>query len=101
MKIESVLSNLDSINFNSELKIPNQFDKSAPSFSTWLGEKVSETNTQLLKADEALKQLAFGQNVNLHQTMILLEQAKLSFQFLEQVRNRLMSAYQELMREQI
>ena len=33
--------------------------------------------------------------------MITLEQAKLSFQYLEQIRNRLMSAYQDLLREQI
>ncbi|KTD51314.1 flagellar hook-basal body complex protein FliE [Legionella quateirensis] len=71
------------------------------SFSSWMGEKISETNNQLNAADEALTQLASGHAENLHQTMITLEQAKLSFQYLEQIRNRLMSAYQELLREQI
>ncbi len=70
-------------------------------FSQWLSEQVAETNTQLNSADQALNDLASGQSTNLHQTMITLEQAKLSFQYIEQIRNRLMSAYQDLLREQI
>jgi flagellar hook-basal body complex protein FliE len=71
------------------------------SFSTWVSDKVTETNQQLTIADHALNELAAGRVENLHQTMLTLEQAKLSFQYLEQIRNRLMSAYQDLLREQI
>ncbi|WP_298627867.1 flagellar hook-basal body complex protein FliE [uncultured Legionella sp.] len=71
------------------------------SFSSWVGEKIVETNNQLNAADEALSQLASGHAENLHQTMLTLEQAKLSFHYLEQIRNRLMTAYQDLLREQI
>lgn len=71
------------------------------SFSTWLAEKIGSTNEQLNTADQALNELASGHAENLHQTMLTLEQAKLSFQYLEQIRNRLMSAYQDLLREQI
>lgn len=70
-------------------------------FGHWITEQVMNTNNQLNQADAALHQLATGQSIPLHQTMIALEQAKLSFQYLEQIRNRLMSAYQELLREQI
>ena len=70
-------------------------------FASWLSEKISDTNDQLNEADTALNQLAAGHAQNLHQTMITLEQAKLSFNYLEQIRNRLMSAYQEILREQI
>jgi flagellar hook-basal body complex protein FliE len=75
--------------------------KPEASFGQWLGERVSDTNNQLNAADNALNDLASGRTENLHQTMMTLEQAKLSFQYLEQIRNRLMSAYQELLREQI
>ncbi len=71
------------------------------SFGDWVTEQISSTNDQLNAADQALHQLASGHTENLHHTMILLEEAKLSFQFMEQIRNRLMSAYQELLREQI
>lgn len=71
------------------------------SFANWLTESLSATNTKLLEADHALQQLATGQASSLHQTMLKLEDAKLSFQFLEQIRNRLMTAYQDLLKEQI
>ncbi|PJD92362.1 MAG: flagellar hook-basal body complex protein FliE [Legionella sp.] len=75
--------------------------KTENTFSTWLGSQIMETNNQLNAADQALNDLASGKSTNLHQTMITMEQAKLSFQYLEQIRNRLMSAYQELLREPI
>lgn len=80
------------------------FEASKPeqaSFASWLGGHISNTNDKLNQADLALTQLATGQSSNLHQSMLSLEEAKLSFQFLEQIRNRLMTAYQELMKEQI
>ncbi|MDI1352440.1 MAG: flagellar hook-basal body complex protein FliE [bacterium] len=76
-------------------------EQSQPSFSHWLSEQVSNTNDQLNAADKALNQLASGHGEHLHQTMIRFEEAKLSFQYLEQIRNRLMNAYQDLLREQI
>ncbi|MDI9817557.1 MULTISPECIES: flagellar hook-basal body complex protein FliE [unclassified Legionella] len=95
MRIES----LNAIELSPELKTIEKPE--SPSFANWLTSKVEETNEQLQAADNALQQLTIGQTTNLHQTMLTLEQAKLSFQFLEQLRNRLMNAYQEIMREQI
>ncbi len=97
MKIEGLnqyflTENKQSIELN---KVPET------SLSNWVTEQVSSTNDQLNAADHALNQLASGHTENLHHTMILLEEAKLSFQFMEQIRNRLMSAYQDLLREQI
>src|SRR5436190_771638 len=97
MKIEA----LNKIPFHPESKSIELMDNTKPSFSSWLKENVSATNEQLLAADQSLVELASGQSASLHQTMLTLEQAKLSFQFLEQIRNRLMAAYQELMKEQI
>ncbi len=71
------------------------------SFATWITEAINNTNNELNHADQALQDLASGHAENLHQTMLTLEQAKLSFQYLEQIRNRLMCAYQDLLREQI
>ncbi|WP_347251590.1 flagellar hook-basal body complex protein FliE [Legionella sp.] len=95
------LQALNGIGLNSGMKSVEPVHQSTPSFASWLTARLGETNDQLLAADNALQQLASGQAASLHQTMLTLEQAKLSLQFLEQVRNRLMSAYQEIMREQI
>lgn len=86
---------------NQPIKGMEAAEKPDQSFSNWLLESVSNTNQQLLAADTALQQLASGQAVSLHQTMLTIEEAKLSFQYLEQIRNRLMAAYQEILREQI
>jgi flagellar hook-basal body complex protein FliE len=42
-----------------------------------------------------------GQNVSLHQTMIAMEEASISFQLMVEVRNKLLESYQELMRMQV
>ena len=97
MKIDATLP----INLNPNVKTMEFIEQPAPPFSNWLTDTVSATNEQLMGADHALQQLASGETHNLHETMLTLEQAKLSFQFLEQVRNRLMSAYQDILREQI
>lgn len=89
------------IDWNLQAAPMSSSEKPAATFANWLSDKVSDTNHQLLEADRALQQLASGQAVSLHQTMLTMEEAKLSFQFLEQIRNRLMSACQDILREQI
>ena len=76
-------------------------EKNTPSAPHVFTDLLTDTNDHLLAADTALQELASGQSSSLHQTMLTLEEAKLSFQFLEQVRNRLMSAWQDILREQI
>ena len=73
----------------------------APGFGTWFAQEVGAVNTSLVNADNEIKQLAVGQTQSLHEVMIHLEEAKLSFQLLAQVRNRLLEAYQEVMRMQV
>lgn len=70
-------------------------------FNEWIGQQVSSTNTRLVQADDGIRKLALGEADNLHQVMIDLEKAKLSFELIVQVRNKLLESYQELMRMQI
>jgi len=45
--------------------------------------------------------LMSGKNVSLHQVMISMEEANISFQMMVEVRNKLLDSYQELMRMQV
>jgi flagellar hook-basal body complex protein FliE len=45
--------------------------------------------------------LLAGKNVSLHQTVIAMEEAQVSFQLMVEVRNKLLESYQELMRMQL
>lgn len=56
---------------------------------------------RIKSGEDAVKHLALGDGGALHVSMIAMEKAKLSMEVLVGVRNRLMSAWQELMREQI
>lgn len=71
------------------------------SFSAWLEQQVQATNADVVSADTAVRQLAVGEPVNLHQVMVQLERAKLQLELVVQVRNKLLDAYQDLIKMQI
>lgn len=70
-------------------------------FSNLVTEGIGQVNEQLMTGQVQLQQLASGAPVNLHQVMIGLEESRMSFQLLMQVRNRLLEGYQEVMRMQV
>ena len=71
------------------------------SFATMLGRFVEEVNAKQNTAADAVNALQSGQNVSLHQAVIAMEEASVSFQLMVEVRNKLLESYQELMRMQI
>lgn len=71
------------------------------SFVEWMSALGASTGGRLARAEDGLQALASGENVSLHHVMIDLEEARLSFQLMAQVRNRLVESYQEVMRMQI
>ena len=70
-------------------------------FGNLVSQGLSEVNGQLLASQVSLQRLATGDVQNLHQVMMGLEETKLSFQLFLQVRNRMLEAYQDLMKMQI
>jgi flagellar hook-basal body complex protein FliE len=74
---------------------------STTDFSGWLDAQLQDVNQQIKASDTQLRSLALGQTENLHQVMMSLEKAKLSFELVAQVRNRMLEAYQDIMRMQI
>ncbi len=71
------------------------------SFGSFLGHLVEDVNARQTAATATANSFLSGQNVSLHQTMIALEEANVSFQLMVEVRNRLLESYQELMRMQV
>ena len=68
------------------------------SFSDLLSGVVKEANMDQTKADEAVKKLVSGENTDVHQVMLAMEQARLSLMMVVDVRNKMVEAYQELSR---
>jgi flagellar hook-basal body complex protein FliE len=72
----------------------------AGNFESLLG-NLSDLNTHMLTDQNAVAGLARGQTDNLHQVMMGMEQTRLAFEVTLAVRNKLLEAYQELMRMQV
>lgn len=72
-----------------------------PKFDNVLGDLVKEVNTKQWAAADKVTGLLSGQNVPLHDAMISMEEASVSFSLMLEVRNKLLEGYQELMRMQI
>ncbi|MGD8881975.1 MAG: flagellar hook-basal body complex protein FliE [Desulfobacterales bacterium] len=68
------------------------------SFGKMLARSLDEVNHLKLSADEAINELAAGKQKDIHQTMIALEKADVAFQLLMQIRNKIISAYETVMR---
>jgi len=75
--------------------------KSSADFSVWMEKQLGNVNDKIIESDRQLQGLALGETNNLHQVMLSLEDAKMSFQLAVQVRNRLLEAYQDILRMQV
>ncbi|ROH85901.1 flagellar hook-basal body complex protein FliE [Pseudomethylobacillus aquaticus] len=70
-------------------------------FADQLLAEANTVNQKMTVAASSLQDLAAGKASNIHHVMLALEDAKLSFQLLTQVRNKLLEGYQEVLRMQI
>ena len=72
-----------------------------PSFRKLMQSTLSNVNELQLGAQEASRKFATGESENLHELMIMLEEAKLALDLTVEVRNKAIEAYQELTRMQV
>ncbi|MBM3215657.1 flagellar hook-basal body complex protein FliE [Candidatus Poribacteria bacterium] len=73
-------------------------DSEGASFAEVLAESIQKVNHLQKEADEAIQGLATGARPDVAQTMVAVQKASLSFQLMAQVRNKLVQAYEEVMR---
>ena len=100
-----LLPQIDQLPGVTETAVPATLPAAAPtdsnSFSALLGKMVSEVNAQQQSSSQSISALQSGANVPLHQAVISMEEASVSFQLMVEVRNRLLESYQEIMRMQM
>ena len=82
-------------------------ERSAPAaggadFAQILQGSIDKVNQTQVEANQMAEKLAAGDtNQNLHEVMIALQTASVSFQEMVQVRNKLVTAYQDVMNMQV
>ena len=72
-----------------------------PSFGSVLKNTIMEINTLQNDADKVIANVQLEDAGSIHEAMIALEKAGISFQVMMQVRNKILDAYQEVMRMQV
>jgi flagellar hook-basal body complex protein FliE len=82
-------------------KTENEKQISGNSFGTALKDAIQDINKLQNDADTAIAKVQLEDAGSIHEAMIALEKAGISFQVMMQVRNKILDAYQEVMRMQV
>jgi flagellar hook-basal body complex protein FliE len=85
--------------FKGQLKAPAQGQ--GDDFAKQLMDVLKEVNAAQLDSREQQTKLMTGQPVEIHDVMIAIEKASTAMNLTMQVRNKMLEAYQEVMRTQI
>lgn len=70
-------------------------------FSDMVTQGLDAVDAQLSGNETTLRAMAAGEPTNLHQVMVQMEESRISFQLLMQVRSRVLDAYSDIMKMQI
>lgn len=70
-------------------------------FGQVLSDAMNDVNKAQVESNEQIQGMLSGDIQDVHTAMIAVQKADLSFQMMMQVRNKLIDAYQEIMRMQV
>jgi flagellar hook-basal body complex protein FliE len=73
----------------------------ATGFKESLTQSVREIDGLQKEANQAIETMAAGEPKDVHEVMIAMEKAGISLRLMVQVRNKIMAAYEEIMRLQV
>ena len=94
---------LESGNLNKsiELKTTENLETTQKSFSETLKDAIGSVNELQKSSDKAMQNLATGRTDNVADVMIAAEKADIALKLMVQVRNKMIDAYQEIMKMQV
>jgi flagellar hook-basal body complex protein FliE len=75
--------------------------RSKSSFSQYLRSCIEGVDRLQQEADKATGEIATGTAESVHQAMIAMEKADVSFRMMVEVRNRIVRAYEEILKMQV
>jgi len=92
-------SEIKNENFATGPKVDNGGD--GKSFADTLKEAVNTVNTLQKSSDAKMQELATGKTSNIPEVMMAAEKADIALRMMVQVRNKIIDAYQEVMKMQV
>ena len=87
------------ISLNTE-PLPNKINRRNPEFAQRIEAAIKDVNTNQHVADDSIEKVIQGE-MGIHEGMLALGKASTSLKILAQVRNKVMAAYNEVMRMQV
>ena len=78
--------------------IETKVDGEKNAFAETLDKFVNDVNSLQNQADESIEKLATGEISDVHQVMKAVEEANIAMEFMLEIRNKIIEAYQEIMR---
>ncbi len=82
-------------------RTPFGADAEGTGFGDTLAAAIGKVDGAQKIADENVEAFIAGEQENVHEVMISMNEAKMHFQLMTEVRNRMLETYQELMRMQV
>lgn len=76
-------------------------DAATSSFLQYLKEGLASVNQTQQDSDKAVREMMAGSTKNIHEAMLFLEKADMTYKMAMQVRNKIIDAYREVMRMQV
>ena len=70
-------------------------------FSETLEDSLNQVNRLQSDADRAIEDLSTGKSQSIHETMLSVNKADIAFRMTMQIRNKIVEAYQEVLRMQV
>lgn len=99
MAIQSIGTN--SIFNNLNISNTTEEKTNGTSFSNVLSDAISKVNDSEVNANNKIESLIKGEDVEMHEVMLAMQESVLSLQALIEVRNKTVEAYQEISKLQL
>ena len=71
------------------------------SFGDTISNFLDAVNTAQVNAKDSVAEIVTGESENLHEAMAKVEEAKISFELMLEIRNKLLQTFQEIQRMQV
>ncbi len=97
IEIGRVSGLLKDIEFKNKVLNPEPKDGK---FADIIEKAVGSVNNNIMDGEKAINNYISGKETSLHSTLITMEKADVSFKLMMEIRSKLMSSYQEIMRTQ-
>jgi flagellar hook-basal body complex protein FliE len=98
----SIIKNVDLVYRPAPLANAKSIDEAPKGdFNSYLKNALGEVGELQDKANQAIQQMVGEGKGDLQETMIALEKADVSFRLMMQIRNKVLDAYQEILRMQV